>query len=1078
MSILQTSQSTQEQLRGLPLRLLEHADLAEAVVSLAAGEAISFEGVWGASRALLAAALQQRASSTLLVVLPDEEAADNFCDEAPLFLDRPIERFPAWESEPGERLVYDEIYGDRLRLLKRLAAGERPAIVAAGIQALLQPTVSQKTVEQNTRLLRVGEQIDVDALLKWLTARGFHATTAVELPGEFSLRGGILDLFAPDWQRPVRIELFDDEVESIRRFEISTQRSCENLEQVEVTVMTPRSKDREHLAAFLPDDVWVLLIEGERIDELGRLYLGRVGDPKLFHSVASVLQSVAGRPTAFASSLALSAFGKPCRLGADSVERFHGEFEEIRAQLEAYGESDDIYLISQTDGEIERLKEMLASTRQAGAGRLHYAVGHLHQGFRLRDEHVLVLSASELFHRGELRRTPKRRLGKAIDSFLDLREGDLVVHLAHGVGRFRGLELLTKDAGVEEHLRIEFRGGAKIYVPASKIDLVQKYIGGAKSKPILATIGGKSWLKQKKAAEDAVVDLAADMLELQAARASQPGIAFKPDSPWQLEFDASFPYEPTPDQLSAIRAIKGDMHTPRPMDRLLCGDVGYGKTEVSMRAAFKAVESGYQVAVMAPTTILVEQHYHTFQQRMSEFPLDIGRLSRFASTAEQRSVMAGLKSGKIDIVVGTHRLASRDVKFCNLGLVIIDEEQRFGVEVKERLKALRNSVDVLTMSATPIPRTLHMSLVGVRDISNLETPPLDRTPVETRVTRFDEELIRHAVLRELNRGGQIYFVHNRVNDIEQLAQKLQRIVPEASMRIGHGQMHETELEEVMVDFVEGKFDMLLATTIVESGLDIPNANTIFVDESDRYGLADLHQLRGRVGRYKHHAYAYMLVDQHKHLSPNAARRLRAIEEFSEMGAGFAIAMRDLEIRGAGNLLGSQQSGHIAAVGYELYCQLLENAVRALKKAPAAPSIDVDFDLPGEAFLPGDYVNDQRARIDIYRRLTRINDFDAIGEFREELSDRFGPLPEPVERMLELSEMRLHAAVWQINKVYVEDDFLVFAYASRPRVEQLSRKLGGKLRIVDQSLAYLKLKPGFSRDTYTVLKAAKSVLQIF
>jgi transcription-repair coupling factor (superfamily II helicase) len=507
----------------------------------------------------------------------------------------------------------------------------------------------------------------------------------------------------------------------------------------------------------------------------------------------------------------------------------------------------------------------------------------------------------------------------------------------------------------------------------------------------------------------------------------------------------------------------------------VCGDVGFGKTEMAMRAAFKAVDNGYQVAILVPTTILAEQHYHTFSERMAEFPFDIGRLSRFCSTKEEREIVEGLKAGRIDIVIGTHRLASKDVQFHNLGLVIIDEEQRFGVEVKERLKSLRSTVDILTMTATPIPRTLHMSLVGVRDISNLESAPEDRVAVETRVTRFSNELIRHAVLRELNRGGQIFFVHNRVQDIEVVAKKLRQIVPEATLRIGHGQMHEDELEQVMVDFVAGRFDLLLATTIVESGLDIPAANTIFIDEADRYGLADLHQLRGRVGRYKHQAYCYLLIDPHKHVTPNAAKRLRAIEEYSEMGAGFALAMRDLEIRGTGNLLGMQQSGHIAAVGYEFYCELLEGAVRSLKHLPRKLSVDVDIELPTTAYIPDEYVPDIRLKIDLYRRLRRAATYDDLSEFRAELVDRFGALPAQVERMLELSEMRLNATIWQIVSITVEDQYLVFGYADRQRMEQLVRVFRGPLRIADQKSAYLKV-PQAATDRSAFLEAAKSVLR--
>jgi transcription-repair coupling factor (superfamily II helicase) len=569
--------------------------------------------------------------------------------------------------------------------------------------------------------------------------------------------------------------------------------------------------------------------------------------------------------------------------------------------------------------------------------------------------------------------------------------------------------------------------------------------------------------------------MAAEMLELQASRQARPGIAFQSDTEWQRAFDSSFPYVPTPDQATAITSIKEDMHRARPMDRLLCGDVGFGKTEVAMRAAFKAVDNGYQVGVLVPTTILCEQHFQTFRERMAEFPFDIGKLSRFCTPQDMRDTIAGLAKGRIDIVVGTHRLASQDVNFQNLGLVIIDEEQRFGVEVKERLKALRATVDVLTMSATPIPRTLHMSLVGVRDISNLETPPEDRMSVETKVTRWHDELIRHAVLRELARGGQIYFVHNRVSDIEIVATKLRQIVPEASIRIGHGQMNENDLEEVMVDFVNHRFDLLLATTIVESGLDIPNANTIFINEAERYGLADLHQLRGRVGRYKHKAYCYLMIDPYKHITPNAAKRLRAIEEFSEMGAGFAISMRDLEIRGAGNLLGTQQSGHIAAVGYELYCQLLETAVRELKKLPPRLSLDVDIDLPGEAYLPPDYIDDMRLKIDLYRRLARVNHVDQIADFRNELRDRFGAPPDPVERMLALAELKLDAAVWQIAGIHVEDFYLVFEYTQASRIKQLAKLTQGALRVVDGRSAYYTLAAR-NMPPDAIIAAAKSVLR--
>jgi len=982
--------------------------------------------------------------------------------------------------------------------------------VVTSIEALLQPSPAASALAAATRTLRKGQQVDIDELLRWLVTGGFHGTSAIELPGEFAHRGGIVDIFAPDWERPVRIELFGDEIDSIRSFDVATQRSHQTLESIEVTVLGGTSAPGEgatsgkagHFTDYLPPGSWIVLVDPERITAEGQSYLQRVEQPADFHSVTSVLAECSRFAVATTAELQAGTAGVNCHLPFESVERFSGDIGRVRDELDTIAHADEVFIISPTQAEVERLHEILAGTKLAAAGRLHFPIGTLSAGFRLRNRWegeapaepfaktarqeprppqmrssrgVLILTAAELFHRGELRRLPRRRLGKAIDSFLDLREGDLVVHLAHGIGRYRGLRLIERQGQKEEHLEIEFDGGTKIYVPAVKIDLVQKYVGGTKTRPSLAKIGGKTWLKQKQAAEGAVLDMAVEMLEMQALRRERPGIAFNQDSEWQREFDSSFPYQETPDQLAAIASIKTDMLRARPMDRLLCGDVGFGKTEVAMRSAFKAVDSGFQVAVLVPTTILAEQHYHSFCERLAEFPFDIAKLSRFCTPEEERETLKGLKSGRVDIVIGTHRLASKDIEFHNLGLVVIDEEQRFGVEVKDRLKALRTMVDVLTLSATPIPRTLHMSLVGLRDISNLETPPEDRLAVETKVTRWDDGLVRHAIQRELARGGQTYFVHNRVSDIEIIAHRIRDMVPDVRVRVGHAQMADDELEQVMIDFVSHQFDVLVSTTIVESGLDIPNANTIFIDEADRYGLADLHQLRGRVGRYKNRAYCYLLVEPHKHLTPNATRRLRAIEEFDELGAGFAIAMRDLEIRGAGNLLGTQQSGHIAAVGYELYCQLLENAVRTLQKQPPKVRLEVDINLPGDAFLPDEYVPDLRLKIDLYRRLTRVSRFDELEDFRTELVDRFGEPPRCVERLLDLAGLKMDAAVWRISSIYVEGEFVVLRYDDRKRIEQLVRQQKGKLRLVDEKSVYLPL-PANLDDKDRIWRIVKSVLR--
>jgi transcription-repair coupling factor (superfamily II helicase) len=1059
-----------------------HHGFDEVVASLLAGNGATLDGVGGSSCALVAATLVRHAPGPLLVVCPHPGEIDSFADDLALFTPIAPHRFPAWEMFPTGELIRDDVFGDRLRLLKRLAAAPDaretepfPKLIVSSVQSLLQPVPSRAALAEQTRRLRPGDEVDLSEFTGWLARNGFHATSAVELPGEFSLRGGILDLFAPDWFDPVRVEFFGEQIESLRRFEISSQRSLTALDQLELTVLRPDALGREHFTGYLPANSWVLLIEPSELEEEGRRYIDRLDDPEAVHSPSTNFKELYRFPSVTAEKVARGSFDTNCHLKIESVERFSGDIQKVRGELDTAGLGQDVYVVCHNQAEVQRLSEVFGGSQLAAEGRLHFPVGSLQTGFRLVPNRIVLISSGELFHRTDLARPSRRRLGRVIDSFLELREGDYIVHVAHGIGRYRGLRMLEKNGQVEEHLELEFRDAVKIFVPASKINLVQKYVGGAKSRPTLARIGGGSWERTKQRAQAAVSDLASDMLDLQAARGSQPGISFPLQSPWQKEFGAAFPYRETPDQLTAIAAIDQDMLAERPMDRLICGDVGYGKTEVAMRAAFKAVDAGYQVGVLVPTTVLAEQHRRTFTERMAEYPFQIASLSRFSSPKEQRQTLAGLEAGSIDIVIGTHRLAQHDVKFNNLGLLIIDEEQRFGVDIKERLKALRRIVDVLTLTATPIPRTLHMSLLGLRDISNLETPPEDRVPVETRVTRFDADLIRHAVLRELNRGGQIYFVHNRVQDIHTVAQRLGQIVPEATIRVGHGQMNEHELEEVMLDFVDHRFDLLLATTIIESGLDIPNANTMFIDEADCYGLADLHQLRGRVGRYKHRAYCYLLVDQGKSLTSAAAKRLRAIEEFSDMGAGFAVAMRDLEIRGAGNILGTEQSGHIASVGYELYCQLLEQAVLGMKKLPPKSVVDVHVDLPGEAYLPRGYVPDMRLKIDLYRRLNRVTTEAELNDLSSELVDRFGPLPVEVDRLLDVARVRLLAQQRMIRAIHLEDKYVVLGYGSRAEIDRLVKENPRSLRIADGQSAYLPL-PADATEPDAIRALIKSLLR--
>ncbi|MFN9718165.1 MAG: transcription-repair coupling factor, partial [Planctomycetota bacterium] len=827
----------------------------------------------------------------------------------------------------------------------------------------------------------------------------------------------------------------------------------------------PLFNDRsENLIDSLPKSSIVILSDMQQTISEGRLYLQRLTNPVGLYGVDATMARLIELPSVTIDALGIDSYETSCHLSIEQMERFSGSRRDALVELsELLGPADHVLLCCHNDGEHERLNELIHET-DASAGtslaeRVHLATGRLQRGFRLIEHALVVISDNELFSRSTARTvTRKRRTdSRTIDTFLDLREGDLVVHVAHGIARYRGMSMMGANGQQEEHLLLEFRDAVVVYVPVSLIHMVQKYIGPAKTTPELTRYGGTSWMKKKDQVADAISDMATDMLQIQAERASRPGLQCRPDSHLQQEFEKSFPFTETPDQVTAIADLKADMEQPRPMDRLICGDVGFGKTEVAMRAVFKAIDNGRQVAVLVPTTVLAEQHYRTFCQRMAEFPITVEMLSRYRSAAEQTRIMERLKDGSIDVVVGTHRLVSKDVRFRDLGLLVVDEEQKFGVKVKEKLKHLRSDVDVLTLTATPIPRTLHMSLLGIRDISSLTTPPRDRVPIETRVGRFDENLVRSAIIRELNRGGQIYFVHNRVHDIELIAERLKRIAPEATLTIAHGQMDEDELEQAMIQFVTGRADILLATTIIESGLDISNANTMFIHQADNYGLADLHQLRGRVGRDRHRAYCYLLLEDGKAVTTKATRRLKAIEEYSELGAGFRIAMRDLEIRGAGNILGTEQSGNIAAVGYELYCQLLENAVRSLKKQPLRYQRHCKIELPVSNFIPDKYVSDQKLKIEVYRRLSQANTLEQLAELEAELRDRFGPIPTATRRMLQLRELNLRALAWRVENIHLETGYAVLRYRDARRIRMLSHLHKGHLRVVDQHDAYWPLE---------------------
>ncbi len=932
----------------------------EVLAALKNNHSATIDGAWGSAGPLAASALALHAPGTLVIVLAHVGDVDDFRDDVATFSGFNPEVFPALDRLPRESASAsgDEVFGRRVRIIKRLSGVLPPKVIVTPLQAMMQPVPTPAALARTSRTIKVGQEVPIEELTAWLAARGMTRAEVVEVAGEFSIRGGILDVFAPDATEPVRIEFFGDEIESIRPFDPETQRSNDRWDNVTFTAMSALDDTPDafgHAATAFPPGTWVVLVEPTDLRDEGKQYLARVTDPRGLFTVEGCFARLTQFPSITLSTLAASSLETTCHLRVESVERFSGELTKVKAELESASAGDRVLIACHNAGEVERLGEVFSDTKLAETGRLALTVGHLRAGFHMIDARTLVIGDHELFDRPDVRRpvTRRRYESRAIDSFLDLNEGDLVVHVNHGIARYRGLQMVDRtEEHAEETLLLEFAEGTKLYVPIAKIDLVQKYVGGGRADPNLSKIGSSAWEKRKSRVAEAVIDLAGELIDIQAARATQPGIEYpSEDSHWMTEFEAAFPYQETPDQQYAIDAVKEDMAKPRPMDRLICGDVGYGKTEVAMRAAFKAVDAGKQVAVLVPTTILAEQHHRSFSARMAEFPFIVEVVNRFRPKSEIKDVLKRTSAGSVDILIGTHRLVQKDVSFKELGLVVIDEEQRFGVEDKEWLKSLRATVDVLTLSATPIPRTLHLSLLGIRDISNLETPPPDRKAIETRILRFDEETIKRAIHRELNRDGQVYFVHNRVHDIHYIADKVQSIVPEARITVAHGQMGGEALEKAMLSFIRRDFDILVATTIIESGLDIPNVNTIFINEADKYGLADLHQLRGRVGRYKHRAYAYLLLESDRPVTPNAVRRLKAIEEFTELGAGFKIALRDLEIRGAGNILGAEQSGHIESVGYEMYCSLLESAVRSLTKQPEKQKYDCSIELSWRAYLP-------------------------------------------------------------------------------------------------------------------------------
>ncbi len=1057
--------------------------LRTAAQRVCAGRALRLTGVWGSSSALIAAVLGKLCDKPVLFVVNHLDDADSTADDIEVFLkwsqnsEGLVHQFPAWEAQLATDHVSDEITGERLRLLTLLAQpanqrDEKVEYIVAPVMALLQPVPTVDALEAGKLTLHRNENLPPTDLLAWLVDAGYEHVEQVDQQGEFAHRGGIVDVFPPGANFAIRVEYFGDELESIRKFDLDTQRSSDQISAYDLPTLNlgqaSSAGDPDgattHLLDYLPDDTICCMVEPGEVRDLASQLYDRVRDDLVGECSHAALREVAevfdamdrmARVDMFLFSGSRTADSEQSmRMGVRSLERLAINTAEALGELEELSDVAKVCVFCDSTAEQERFGQMLQERHPQLAKAVCLADGHIAAGFNWPELGLAVVGHHEIYHRyAKVRRIRRVRTGRPIESMLDLREGDYVVHVGHGIAKFEGLRRMEREGVSEEYIRLKFADNAALHVPASQINLVQKYIGSRGNRPTLSKMGGAHWARAKEKVVEAVKDLAAEMLRIQAMRQASPGFSHPRTTDMQRQFAEEFLYTETEDQLAAINLIDTDMVQPQPMDRLICGDVGYGKTEIAMRAAMKVVEAGRQVAILVPTTILADQHYRTFCQRFADFPVRVEMISRFRTPKQQTEIIKKLALGQIDILIGTHRILSKDVKFPELGMVVIDEEQRFGVAAKEHLKGLRATMDVLTLTATPIPRTLHMALLGLRDISSLQTPPMDRRAIHTEVTAVDDKLIRQAILRELNRDGQVFFVHNRVQDIETVAKHVQSLAGDAHVEIGHGQMPERQLESVMTRFIRGEIDILVCTTIIESGLDIPSANTMIINEADRFGLAELHQLRGRVGRYKHRAFCYLLLPQRRSVSPVAAKRLKAIEDFSDLGAGFQIAMRDLEIRGAGNILGSQQSGYIATVGYELYCQLLEQSVRKLRGEEVPPHIDVHIELGIEAYIPRSYVPSERQRMEIYRRLVHCSKVKELKRLRDDFADAFGSPPSQVDLLLDVAELRIYAAAVGINSIMLMEPDVILRVADHKRAKSVFEGAAGSVRLPDSRSVY-------------------------
>ena len=1076
-------------------------------------------GVLGSAKTLILKSLFQQLKKPFLVVTDTLSHAQELAADLTNILDaEQVQLFPVEELVATEIATSSpDFQSQRVRALTALSQHKAKVVVtsASGLRRRLVPV---KMWNQNQLNFKVGAELDLEKISHQLIQMGYQRQKLVDRPGDFAIRGSIIDIYSLNHELPVRIDLFDTEIDSIRFFEIGNQRSLENVDEISVMPATdmlqspqiftdgirrlqdleaqvePALKDdqanelrrqldavttmwkdqellKEHriftqilypeatsLLDYLEDGILVvddyakILEHADEIEQNEQVWLDEKEELKpvldqlqLGFKVRKLVRE-AKMPTLFMSlfkkGIGRLKFASLTDLKVRTVQQFFSQMPLLQTEARRWNKQNQTVVlmiqdaerltkISQTLDDFE-IPNIMTQPENLQRGILQIVRGSLQSGFEVPSAKLVVLTETELFAKATKKRAKRLTMENAerLKSYADLKEGDFVVHVDHGVGRYLGIKTMEVDGKHQDYLTLEYQKGAKLYVPVNQLDRVQKYVSSDTKTPHLNKLGGSEWHKTKKRVASKIEDIADELVDLYAEREMKTGFAFPKDDAYQREFEDAFPYTETPDQLRSTSEIKHDMENSHPMDRLLIGDVGYGKTEVALRAAFKAVEAGKQVAFLVPTTVLAQQHYETMIERFENFPIEIGILSRFNTPAETKQVLENLKDGKCDIVVGTHRLLSKDVQFKDLGLLIIDEEQRFGVKHKERLKQLKSTVDVLTLTATPIPRTLNMSMLGVRDLSVIETAPVNRYPIQTYVMEQDNQVIANGIRREMERGGQVFYLHNRVKDIEKKAAALQALVPEARITYIHGQMTENQMEKILMDFIHGDYDVLVTTTIIETGVDIPNANTLFVEDADRMGLAQLYQLRGRVGRSNRVAYAYFMYKPDKVLTEVSEKRLEAIKDFTELGSGFKIAMRDLAIRGAGNLLGKQQHGFIDSVGYDLYTQMLNEAVARKRGVKPEEKTDATINLDVEAYIPQSYIDDEQQKIEIYKRIRQFKNFDQYQEVQDDLIDRFGDYPDEVSNLLEIGLLKMDADKALVDQIFQKKDEITIVFSKK------------------------------------------------